>query len=179
MADESTSSVAPEAAQPPRHDGAHAMAAALVERGTWTQEQADAALAAPDAEPAEVGSPAPAVTAARDALELQGALISANVDQTAARFVGEMFRKAATNPPSAEARAATSAENQQYLRDMWGEHFETMLGVAQREMLELARGFPKLPALLESTGLGDSPFLIRQLAQRGIERAKARRLGLA
>lgn len=175
MVEETTSSTSTSAPQ----SADAVMASALVERGTWTQEQADAALAAPDAEPAEGGTLAPAVVAIRDALELQGALASADVDQTTARFVGDMFRKAATSPPSAEARAAAAADSQQHLRNMWGEHFDTMLGLAQREMLELARGYPKLPALLDSTGLGDHPFLIRQLAERGARRAAARRLGIA
>lgn len=182
MADEITSSGAAFAEAPTsstsRHDGSDAMAAALVERGVWTPDQAAAALAEPEEAPADGGALAPAVSAVRDATELQGSLLSAGIDSTTARFVGQMFERAALNPPSPEARAQAAADCEAHLRDSWGEHFDGMLATAQAEMRELARGFPKLPELLDSTALGDHPFLIRQLAERGVRRAAARRLGI-
>lgn len=165
-------------ASDPAIDGSGAMAAALVEKGVWTQDQADEALARPAlGEATPTGALAPHVVATRDATELQGSLISAGVDKTTAQFVGQMFKQAALNPMTPEARAQAGADAERHLRATWGEHFGTMLAAAQREMQELARGYPKLPELLDATGLGNHPFLIRRLAESAVQKAVARRLG--
>lgn len=179
MADETSSSVfepAPDS-QAPRLDGSDVMAAALVQKGVWTQEQATAALAEPDAELPQGGTLDAQVSANREATELQGFLKSAQVDDTTSRFIGQMFEKAAQNPPSEQAKQQALADCEQHLRGLWGDSFAPMLAAAQSELAEMARAFPKLPEMLERTGLGNSSFLINRLASRAIEKAKARRLG--
>jgi hypothetical protein len=186
MADENTSSISSSGAAltgpaelPSRTiDGTGAMAAALVDKGVLTQEQAAAALANPEADVAEGGTLAPQVAAMQDAASVQGVLTAAGVDQPTAKFFGEMVRKATLSPPSEEAKAEARADCEQHLRWLWGANFDGMLAAARHELADLARSNPKLPDILDGTGLGNHPLIVRQLAERAVQRAAARRLGL-
>nr|WP_165583091.1 hypothetical protein [Dyella soli] len=154
------------------------MAAALVDRGVWTQEQAATALAGIDAEPEEGGTLAPAFSAQRDSLELRGTLVSHGIDESTAGFFGEMFRKALANPPDEATKSAALAATVDYFRAEWGENTDTMNALAKSELALLTQSYPKLPELLEVSGLGNHPLIVRRLAQQGLDRAAKRKLGI-
>lgn len=160
------------------------MAQALVDGGHWTPEQAAAALAgdSPNGGPDEQESAENPFTAAVDQqnalADMKSTLAASGIEGADAMGAETIVRKGLANPPTPEQSAQAYQDTQQLMETLYGkEKAGWMTEWARREFQLLAAGNPKLVALAERSGAGNSMSLIQQLAYRGINRYNRARFG--
>lgn len=87
---------------------------------------------------------------------------------TAATLVREWNKAAATPELNPAQKAAEQLHAERALRVAWGGDYESNLKLANAEVTRIATAHPNLPikAMLASTSLGNSVYLIRTLVNR-------------
>jgi hypothetical protein len=157
--------------------GAHsAMAAALVQNGAWTREQADKALAdagtaGEQPDPDQVSADNAMATALdnHNALaDLSATLDSAGIDASEAGGVAYLVKAGLKRAPTPEQNAADAAEVMPMLEGIHGkEKAGWVMQWATREFDRMAASNPKLRDLAERSGAGNNVSLINALAAKG------------
>jgi hypothetical protein len=158
------------------------MAQALVDGGHWTPEQAAAALAADGQAQDGDAQPDNPFTAALDhqaaVTEMRATLDAAGINASEASGVAYVVEQGLKRAPTPEQNAADCAEVQTMLEGVHGkEKAGWMIGWARHEFQQMAAANPKLVALAEKSGAGNSLALITALAKRGWQRHVEATLG--
>jgi hypothetical protein len=156
-----------------------AMAQALVANGTWTQGQADKALAdagtageQPDPDQvAADGAMATALGNQQALADLGAALAADGVQTNEAGGVAYLVKQGLQRAPTFEQRTAECAGTSALLESMHGkEKAGWVMQWATQEFDRMAASNPKLRDLAERSGAGNNVSLINALAARGWQR---------
>ena len=159
------------------------MAQALVDRGTWTKEQAATALAAEGVEGETNGStPAEAEAAPYDRFaavaDMKSTLAAVGIEGEHASAIEHVVQRGLARAPTPEQNAQECVEVRQWMDGLYGaEKAGWMVEWARREFQHLAAANPRLIDLAERSGAGNSLHVIQQLAYRGINRYNKARMG--
>lgn len=85
-------------------------------------------------------------------------------------LISRSLNDAQTNPLTPEAIAAGASDCMACLRAQHGAKTDNIITMAQKELAHLAIKFPGLPKILETSGRGNDPWLVNQLAQLSVKR---------
>ncbi|OIT11702.1 hypothetical protein BL241_11555 [Ralstonia solanacearum] len=97
---------------------------------------------------------------------------SEGLPQSIAGEIGRQWSKACANPPDAAALEMGRQQGMQALSRMWGAERDANLAIAQREVQRMAKGRPEIIAMLDQSGMGNSPWLAATLVH--LAKAKGR-----
>lgn len=148
---------------------------------TQYKAEAPAAESVVDAQPAE---PAAATEVAEKPYNPQETLrtvqehvphVGAYELRLAEGLISKSLNAAQSNPMTPQAIAEGHTQCMNYLHSKHGEaKAANLVTMAQQELAQLATKMPGLPQILETSGRGNDPWLVEQLAQMHVKRQFAR-----
>lgn len=88
--------------------------------------------------------------------------------------IGRLWNQAVVNPPSEDQLERSRQECSVALHHLWGADTQKNLAIAQAEVQRLAKSNPNIVEMLETSGLGNNPWLIASVVN--MAKAKGRAL---